>query len=143
MNLKLILIFLIFMSCNSEKKKTIIGIYNSKNETFFDKIFGKYDYWGIGSTLILEKDSTFFMKNCGNILEGTWEVKNDSLNLLINSNRFVIDSLNEIQELREQLEFDINKSSSFKVKKFLLYKKILTIESNGDKKSIVLKLKKQ
>ena len=29
MNLKLILIFLIFMSCNSEKK-TIIGIYNSK-----------------------------------------------------------------------------------------------------------------
>ena len=83
------------------------------------------------------------MKNCGNILEGTWEVKNDSLNLLINSNRFVIDSLNEIQELREQLEFDINKSSSFKVKTFLLYTKILTIASNGDKKSIVLKPKTQ
>ena len=141
-NLKYIFIFVGFISCNSIKKP-LSGTYISKNETRIDKMFNSYDYWATGSTLNLEKDSTFFMKNCGNILEGKWGVKKDSLLLFINSNRFVIDSLNEIPKLKEQLKLDENKSSSFRVKKKILFKKIVTTEANGDKTILVLKLKKQ
>lgn len=142
MKFKLFFIFMIFISCNSSQK-SIVGTYKSKKETRFDKMFNSYDYWGNGSTLNLNKDSTFFMKNCGNILEGKWNVKKDSLILFINSNRFVIDSLNEIPKLKEQLKVDVNKSSSFKLKKRILFKKIVTTETNGDKATLVLKLKKQ
>lgn len=142
MKYKLFFIFMIFISCNSSQK-SIVGTYKSKKETRFDKMFNSYDYWGNGSTLNLNKDSTFFMKNCGNILEGKWNVKKDSLILFINSNRFVIDSLNEIPKLKEQLKVDVNKSSSFKLKKRILFKKIVTTETNGDKATLVLKLKKQ
>lgn len=142
MKFKLFFIFMIFISCNSSQK-SIVGTYKSKKETRFDKMFNSYDYWGNGSTLNLNKDSTFFMKNCGNILEWKWNVKKDSLILFINSNRFVIDSLNEIPKLKEQLKVDVNKSSSFKLKKRILFKKIVTTETNGDKATLVLKLKKQ
>ena len=142
MKYKLFFIFMIFISCNSSQK-SIVGTYKSKKETRFDKMFYSYDYWGNGSTLNLNKDSTFFMKNCGNILEGKWNVKKDSLILFINSNRFVIDSLNEIPKLKEQLKVDVNKSSSFKLKKRILFKKIVTTETNGDKATLVLKLKNQ
>lgn len=140
--LKCYIIFTVFISCSSSQK-SIVGTYISKKETRFDRFFNSYDYWGTGSTLNLEKDSTFFMKNCGNILEGKWKVENDSLLLFASSNRFVIDSLNEIPKLKEQLKLDENKSISFKLKKRILFKKIVTIEANGDKTILVLKLKKR
>lgn len=140
--LKYSIIFIVFISCSSGQK-SIVGTYKSKEETRFDKLFNSYDYWGTGSILNLEKDSTFFMKNCGNILEGKWNVKNDSLLLFVSSNRFVIDSLNKIPKLKEQLKIDENKSSSFKLKNKILYKEIITTETNGDKATMVLKLKKQ
>ena len=106
-------------------------------------LLNTYDYWAIGSILNLEKDSTFYMKNCGNILEGKWKVKKDSLLLFINSNRFVIDSLNKKPKLKEQLKFEENKYISFKLKKKVIFKKILTTGTNGDKSILALKLKKK
>ncbi len=140
--LKYSIIFTVFFSCSSTKKP-LFGTYKSKKETRFDKLFNSYDYWAIGSILNLEKDSTFYMKNCGNVLEGKWKVEKDSLLLFIDSNRFVIDSLNEIPKLKEQLKLYENKTSSFKLKGKKLFKKIIATETNGDKSILVLKLKKQ
>lgn len=133
---------MVFISCSSIEKP-LFGTYISKKETKFDRLFNSYDYWGIGSILNLEKDSTFYMKNCGNILEGKWKVKKDSLLLFINSNRFVIDSLNKNPKLKEQLKFEENKYISFKLKKKVIFKKILTTGTNGDKSILALKLKKK
>ncbi len=142
MNYKWFFVFMVFISCSSIEKP-LFGTYISKKETKFDVLLNTYDYWAIGSILNLKKDSTFYMKNCGNILEGKWKVKKDSLLLFINSNRFVIDSLNKNPKLKEQLKFEENKYISFKLKKKVLFKKILTTETNGDKSILVLNLKKQ
>lgn len=139
---KCFIVGIVFISCSSSDT-TIAGTYLSKKETKLDKLFNSYDYWAIGSTLNLEKDSTFFMKNCGNILEGRWKVKHDSLVLFINSNKFVIDSLNEISILKDQLKLNETKNSCFKMKNGIISKSIITTETNGDKAILFLKLKKQ
>lgn len=142
MNYKWFFVFMVFISCSSIEK-SLFGTYISKKETKFDRLFNSYDYCGIGSILNLEKDSTFYMKNCGNILEGKWKVKKDSLLLFINSNRFVMDSLNKNPKLKEQLKFEENKYISFKLNKKVIFKKILTTGTNGDKSILALKLKKK
>jgi hypothetical protein len=103
MKLIFLFIFAIIFSCNSSEK-TITGIYTSKKQNKFDKLFDTYDYWAIGTTIKLEKDSTFYMKTCGNIGEGNWKIKKDSLLLYPSSIKYAIDSLNKIPEWKAQLK---------------------------------------
>lgn len=49
----------------------------------------------IGSDIVLNKDSTFIYKTCGNIMTGKWTNRSDSLFLEVTTNRWRIDSLNK------------------------------------------------
>jgi hypothetical protein len=137
-----LIIISVLISCQSYKK-SIIGTYTSKKKTKLDRLFDSYDYWAIGSTLQLKKDSTFYMKNCGNILEGKWKKKNDSLLLFISSNKYVIDSLNEIPEWKEQLKINNDKPLFYIIKNKILYKKSVSRDDDGKYTSLLQKLKKQ
>jgi hypothetical protein len=76
-----------------------IGSYKSVTYNKFDFAF-QYLFKGInsafvGSEINLKNDSSFVYTTCGNIMKGSYYVKNDSLFLKVKSNRFRIDSLND------------------------------------------------
>ena len=51
-------------------------------------------YYSMGSELELKQDSTFKLITCGNEICGTWNLRNDTLALLVLSNQFRNESLN-------------------------------------------------
>ena len=93
----IILICTLLIACHSEHSIKL-GSYKSVKYSqielglllVFKGIRGAY----IGSEINLRIDSSFQYSTCGNILNGTWFIKNDSLILKVNSNRYRIDSLN-------------------------------------------------
>jgi len=50
---------------------------------------------GAGSELILKNDSSFVYTTCGNIMDGTWNLRHKTLFLTITSNHFRVESLND------------------------------------------------
>ena len=84
-----IIFTLIILSC----KNNIIGVYQNTNPNM---IFSKKVGYIMGTTLLLNSDSTFIDTSCGNIITGNWKVVNDTLFLICKSNRYRIDSLNTL-----------------------------------------------
>lgn len=87
---KLFFVSFILISSACSQNKNLCGEYNSKR-TMNNKS-SRYIY-ATGTTLKLNCDSSFNMTTCGNIIEGKWLHKNDSIILLSNSNQFRNDSL--------------------------------------------------
>lgn len=139
MKSKLFFVFVVIISCNSSQK-SLFGTYTSKKETKLERLFSSYDYWAVGSILNLEKDSTFCMKNCGNILEGRWKKRKDSLLLYVYSNNYVIDSLNEIPEWKKKLNINSSKPFYYIIKRNILYNKSYSKDSIGEYTSLMQKL---
>ncbi len=85
--------FVIMISACSQNMN-LCGEYNSKRT--MNKKSSRYIY-ATGTTLKLNCNSSFNMTTCGNIIEGKWLQKNDSIILMNNSNRFRNDSLAKIK----------------------------------------------
>ena len=98
----LALIILSFASCTNSKKISIIGHYESyqigKLETIKHVVKNGFKkiYFSAGITLDIKADSTFTYATCGNILTGTWSLEKDSSILHEKTNRFRLDSLNNV-----------------------------------------------
>ncbi len=88
-------IFFINESCKTydNEKRVLVGNYKSGKTKGIASILDKTAYI-IGSELSLNKDSTYTYNTCGNISEGIWKVRNDSLFLYCKTNKYQIDSLN-------------------------------------------------
>ena len=82
-------------SC-SIKNTAIIGNYKTTEPTIMEQGFKQLTYSSriVGTVLTLNKDSTFYLKNCSQIITGGWKTKENSLLLYCNTKKFIIDSLN-------------------------------------------------
>jgi hypothetical protein len=93
----LILFLILLLGCKNDHDIKI-GSYKSvklnKLELGFLYIFKGINSYFIGSEIDLSMDSSFVYTTCGNIMRGSYSIKNDSLFLNVKSNRFRIDSLN-------------------------------------------------
>lgn len=96
-----ICLLLISISCSSVKKKQVlIGHYESKTYTVFQRIVMqmKNQTYVLQSNLELNNDSTYTFRSCGNIISGTWQVIHcDTLVLYCTNNKFRNDSLNKVK----------------------------------------------
>jgi hypothetical protein len=94
----IILILLIFTSCNRDNK-IIIGKYKfietSKIERMWLYLTSGINHFFVGCEIELNNDSSYVYKTCGNIIKGNWKVSNDSLFCFIKSNRWRNDSLDK------------------------------------------------
>jgi hypothetical protein len=94
LNWLVILIFL-YISCKNTGSISIVGNYKSKQynkiQLFFKSISNNPS--PIGSSLIINGDSTYSEINCGNTINGRWWVNKDTLFLFGKSNEFNNDSL--------------------------------------------------
>ncbi len=88
------LAILLLTSCQKEEI-SIIGTYESKE---FSKL--KLAWMGlnnevtsVGNTLQINEDSSFYLQTCGNIVTGKWIIKEDTISLIDETNRWRNDSL--------------------------------------------------
>lgn len=87
----------LIIGCHSYSEG-IIGKYQSKEHSLITKEYLSYfknTTFVIRSSLVIKKDSTYYLENCGNVEEGKWQVHSDSLLLFCEHNRWRIDSLNK------------------------------------------------
>jgi hypothetical protein len=95
----------------------------------------------MGSSLKLNKDSSFTFQTCGNDLTGNWLVSNDSLILNYNSNRWRNDSLNK--NGFEGMQLSQQGTVKFKVKNSGLIRTIPARNQNDREIRIFEKLVKE
>lgn len=86
-------VLVLFSTCSEGKK--ICGEYHSKYSDNYKS--SKFTYV-TGTILTLNHDSSFKMTTCGNIIEGNWLNKNDSVILISKSNKYRNDSLAKIKK---------------------------------------------
>ena len=96
----LILPILFFLTCSVKAKRAVqTGKYSyikwTQLEVAWLSVTKGIHHFFVGSELILNPDSTFKYKTCGNLMTGYWKCKNDSLLLLAKTNRWRSDSLNK------------------------------------------------
>jgi len=117
-----------------------IGPYKSvrfnKIELGFLYIFKGINAYFVGSEIDLSMDSSFVYTTCGNIMSGSYCIKNDSLFLNVKSNRFRIDSLN-IKGFNGHYPTIPTKSIKFKIEDDCL----IAIHHPSEKKKFIEKLK--
>lgn len=93
----LLFLFIALLSCKQETSNDLTGTYESIRYSVFERPLESLkrinDRRAVGTTLILNSDSSYQETTCGNIMTGTWRVKNDSLLLFCENNRWRIDSL--------------------------------------------------
>ncbi|MEQ6124190.1 hypothetical protein AAON49_08330 [Pseudotenacibaculum sp. MALMAid0570] len=108
--LLLIIILLIHVSCsNRSRNKELVGEYKSKKLDLTEKIKYKTTKNIEGFTLSLKEDNLFEYNTCGILVDGSWEVLNDSLVLNATALRFANDSINKIRKPKERKDFLIFK----------------------------------
>lgn len=74
-----------FLSCKTNKNiESLTGSYVSEKYSFVSKVFMalKKESYVLNSHLVLNKDSSYQLNTCGNIIKGKWWVNKDSLFLL-------------------------------------------------------------
>lgn len=86
-------LLVLFSTCS--EGKTICGEYHSKYSANYKS--SKYTYV-TGTNLTLSIDSSFKMTTCGNIIEGSWYLSNDSVVLISKTNKYRNDSLTKIKK---------------------------------------------
>lgn len=102
----------------SRHQQSIIGRYKSKEYSFISKYYLhliRNTSFIIGSSIEIKSDSTYVLTNCGNIEEGKWEIRDDSLLLFCKDNRWRIDSLNRTGFKGEFLDCGDGKPSIFTI----------------------------
>ncbi len=90
----LILGFLTLSSCSPTKR--IEGTYTSFVPNKITRLlFYRNISFSKGTELNINKDSTYTLITCGNIVTGNWHIATDSLRLFAKTNNWKIDSLRE------------------------------------------------
>jgi hypothetical protein len=89
-----------FLNCSAQEKGSIqTGKYSyikwTQLEMAWISVTKGIHHFFVGSELVLNCDSSFTYKTCGNIMTGIWKYNNDSLSLIANSNRWRSDSLDK------------------------------------------------
>ena len=123
----------------------IVGVYKSKKMGYYDLtenyMKGIRNHI-VGCSLVLNKDSSFFYKTCGNIQKGNWKTHNDSLLLSVKSSRYRLDSLDNIYSEMYNNQFDLH-PRKFKIENNE-FQNIFTYKSKkGNLKTTINVLKKQ
>jgi|GEM_PF-864649 len=88
---------LILSGCRASGE-SITGTYKSKTHNFVAQCYLHFflnTRYVVGSTLEIKADSTYHLQNCGNIIDGKWQIGHDSLFLFCESNRWRMDSFNK------------------------------------------------
>jgi hypothetical protein len=103
-----VLLLLGCSSPNAHKNKIIsMGMYKCKipsmlMHVYYNKIQKRYF---LGSkSLVLSPDSFYSLSGCSNTETGTWSIRNDSLILVCQDNKWKKDSLNKIEPLKCSVE---------------------------------------
>jgi len=125
----------LFINCSEENKQnlSVIGEYKSSNLTISERLaFGTSRYIK-GMTLILREDSSYFYDTCGVLLDGTYEIRNDSLVMSVIDIRFKNDSINSIRKPEIRNEF-----LKYRINENVLYGSV-----QNDKKQTINKLVKE
>lgn len=129
-------LFVILISCKAEKNE-IVGIYSSNSSTLHSLVGSiNNEIYTVGTSLNIKKDSTFIKKTCANIIEGKWEIKKDSLLLYCKTNKYIIDSLNNIPEWKDKLKVNSEKPEVFLKKGNVLKANHLVYDNN--KESVII-----
>lgn len=110
--LKYYFLFIILISFACSQKttsKSIIGKYESSNLNTFEyiKYYPNKNIKGI--RLNLKKDSTYFYKTCGLLINGQWSIEGKILSMAIDSIRYANDSINKIKKPEIRKDFFIFK----------------------------------
>jgi len=138
----LLITLLLFMGCNNSSNEVEgyyeIDTYNLKDKIVFGLLNG-YSF-AYGSTLQVNKDSTFEYTTCANIMNGKWHIDEDSIVLNVVNNRWKIDSLNTncSDNIYNDIAFGIIK---FKTEKSAIHN-IYKVDVDGEKELMVEKLYK-
>lgn len=92
--IRVFLLAILIISCNTTKSKFIAGEYASTKKSKLYNYFYRPIYF-VNSRLTLKVDSTYLYSTCGNKSSGYWYINNDSLILFCKENKYRIDSLNK------------------------------------------------
>ena len=87
MNRYYLIIIFFLLSC-SEKEQSLVGNYQSKNITIWQKIYYLNNSNISNLELTLSKDSTFHYNACGLIYDGKWSVKQQKLYLTVEKHQW-------------------------------------------------------
>jgi len=137
----IVLIAIMLVQLNLNSQISLCGDYKISSPNLSDRItmfFKGIKSVVAGSELSLNKDSSFVYTTCGNKITGRWSFKKGTVDLNITSNRFRIDSLNELPEWKSQI-------SSVGIKKFRLKgSRLYSVSrfSDGTKSIEILSIKK-
>lgn len=101
------IIFLVSCS-NTPSNKDIIGIYKSKEYNIIENylILSSEKTYVKGSKLEIRTDSSFIFSTCGNISNGFWKLKSDTLLLFCLKFNYKNDSLNSVLNTKCSTEPD-------------------------------------
>ncbi|HET8809412.1 MAG TPA: hypothetical protein VFM65_04015 [Flavobacteriaceae bacterium] len=117
--LPLFILFLSFLFCQGQETKQLSGHYfSSEAPGIFEKLPIIHYLSGttkiLGTDLMLNKNTSYVYRNCSVIVQGKWEVKNDTLWLFPQANRWRNDSLNKygyngkpLQIMKKIMKFEI------------------------------------
>jgi hypothetical protein len=143
MKYKFFFIFMVFISCSLENKD-VSGNYVS-HISKFDLIKGYFNkkFYATGTSLNIKKDSTYYLQTCGNIIEGKWKRKDDSLLLFKYSNKYRIDSLNNIPEWKIKLIVNPQNPDIYLINGDKIILKSNFLNSKYENHKMIIKLKKQ
>ena len=85
----------ILNGCNSIEEFNT-GTYTSYRPNLIEKILSPFQNtsYSIGTEININKDSTFILTSCANIMAGKWKLQDDTLFLFVEKNRWQNDSLN-------------------------------------------------
>lgn len=115
----LLILFLSFSFCQGQVSNHLSGHYfSSPSPGIFEKLPIIHYLSGItnisGTDLILNKNTSYIYRNCSVIVQGKWKVKNDTLWLIPQANRWKNDSLNKyghngkpLQIMKKTMKFEI------------------------------------
>lgn len=133
---KILIVSILLLSQCQKENQSIVGIYESLEPSWGDKIQFKTSHYINGSKLALSKDSTYLYKTCGMLIYGTWRKKGDSLQLKVKQYKFFLDSLNRIKK-----ELPPDKFFSYKIEGNSLLSYMPMIDYPGE--AVINKLKKE
>lgn len=92
----LLLLMMAVTSCHTYKSG-VAGTYKSVTYNRIQQAYLmllRHKTYVLNSSLIIKEDSSYVLANCGNIENGHWQLRHDSLILHCDENRYTIDSLN-------------------------------------------------
>lgn len=92
---------LVSIACQS-REENLVGKYHSIQYSYFKRPLETFsirnDFLAVGTTLVLNNDSSFTQTTCGAITTGYWHTRADSLYLEVGETKYKVDSVQEVRQ---------------------------------------------